>query len=356
MYTNVPPVLVDLTELAALVFTADQTVSRTGIKSFDYGDKWLRKFRFEIGVRVPDFWNQPHVMQCLCDTLEFLTCDSFEFRFSLNKSPTAFPNFLGFTEANPEGIEKLTLFSGGIDSLAGAAEEILHKHSKVALVSHKPVSHVGAIQKLLVEKLTERVGDPAKHPFHLTVRANKIGLQEHDHTQRSRSFLFTGIGAVVARLLGLDAITFYENGIVSVNLPLCDQETNCRASRTTHPQALCHFSKLLSAICEKPFTIDNQFLPLTKQDVVQRLKDIGHSDLVRDSISCTHTRQYTKAQPHCGMCPQCLSRRYATLGAGVDCCDPDTDYRENVFLGPRTRTEDRTLAERFVGTGGRLRA
>ncbi len=354
MYTNVAPVLADLTELAAFVYAADQAISRTGIKTFDYGDKWLRHFRFEVAVRVPDFWNQQHVLDCLCETLAFLTSDSFEFRFSLNRSPTSFTNFLGFGDANPEGIEKLTLFSGGIDSLAGAAEEILHKKSKVALVSHKPVSHLGARQTRLVEKITERLGDPAKSPFHLTVLANKIGALEHDHTQRSRSFLFTSIGAVVARLLGLNAIGFYENGIVSVNLPLCDQETNGRASRTTHPQSLHQFSQLLTAICGTPFAVANHFLSLTKQDVVQRLKDIGHPDLLRDSISCTHTRRYTSAQPHCGVCSQCLSRKYATLGANVECHDPDADYRNNVLVGARSRTEDRTLAERFVGTARRI--
>ena len=42
-------------------------------------------------------------------------------------------------------------------------------------------------------------------------------------THRARSFLFASLGAVTARLFDLDRIKFFENGIVSLNLPLVAQ-------------------------------------------------------------------------------------------------------------------------------------
>ena len=48
-------------------------------------------------------------------------------------------------------------------------------------------------------------------------------------------------GAVTARLFGLDRITFFENGIVSLNLPPLAQVVGARATRTTHPQVLGRF-------------------------------------------------------------------------------------------------------------------
>ncbi len=101
MVSNVADVIADLTEIAAFVFAADQAVSRSGNKKFDYGDKWIRDFRFEIAIRCPDFWNESHVLDCLSETLHFLTADNFEFRFSKNHMPTPFSSFLGLVTPIP---------------------------------------------------------------------------------------------------------------------------------------------------------------------------------------------------------------------------------------------------------------
>jgi hypothetical protein len=346
---NVPDVFADLAEIAAFVYSADQAISRSGTVTFDYGDRWIRKLRFEIAVRCPDFWNQAAVSECLIEALGFMTEDAYEFRFTKNPTPTAFERFLGFGESNPEGIEKVMLFSGGIDSLAGAVEEVLHNGKKVALVSHWPVSHLGSRQDRLASTVAGRVSNKDRRPLHFKVLANKIGEIDHEHTQRSRSFLFSSIASVVARIFGIDGIDFFENGVVSVNLPLCEQEKNGRASRTTHPQTIHRLEELLSLVAGRRFSVKNHYLPYTKQDVVEKLTIFGHADLLSESISCTHTRGFTLEQPHCGLCSQCLSRKFATAGANLDAHDPDSKYRADVFIGERPRTVDRTLAERFVG-------
>jgi 7-cyano-7-deazaguanine synthase in queuosine biosynthesis len=283
-----------------------------------------------------------------------LTEDIYEFRFTKNPRPTEFERFLGFGDDNPEGIERIVLFSGGIDSLTGAVEDTLGNGRKVALVSHCPVSHLGSRQDHLATAIAGRIAATEKRPLHLKVLANKIGTFDHEHTQRSRSFLFSSIAAVVARVFGLNAIEFYENGVISVNLPLCEQEKNARGSRTTHPQALHRIGELLSHIAGQPFAVSNHYLACTKQDVVERLVALGHADLLLHSISCTHTRGFTQEKPHCGLCPQCLSRKFATAGAGLDEYDPDTKYRTDVFLGNRPETPQRTLAERFVGNARQI--
>ncbi len=59
----------------------------------------------------------------LSETLNFLTVDNFDFRFSKNHTPTPFSGFLGYGSADPEGIQRIVLFSGGLDSLTGAVPE-----------------------------------------------------------------------------------------------------------------------------------------------------------------------------------------------------------------------------------------
>jgi hypothetical protein len=193
-------------------------------------------------------------------------------------------------------------------------------------------------------------------PLHFPVKANKDGELSLDYTQRSRSFLYASMAAAVARLFNLDRIYFYENGVLSVNLPLCGQEVGGRATRTTHPQALHGFGRIFSLVLGQPFTVENEFLWLTKQDVLERLKGTQHVDLAKMSLSCTHTRNFTLAQPHCGLCSQCISRRVAALGADYGENDPGAGYRADVLTAPRDKDEDRIVAERFIGVARQVEA
>jgi hypothetical protein len=349
--TNVAAVPADLLEIAAFIYVADQAIRRAGKKEINYGDKWYRNYRFEIAVREPDFWNQSKVRNALIETLDFLSGDTFEIAFCKNHSPTPLSEYLDFGRANPnpEGVKRVLLFSGGLDSLAGAVEEIFHHQRRVALVSHKPVSHVAARQTKLFSRICQSVHDPRQRPLHLSITANKKGELEAEWTQRTRSFLFAAMGGVVAHLFKLNEVYFYENGVVSVNLPLAGHEYGARASRTTHPLSLAGFANILSLAFGRPFAVINDYTWLTKQDVAARLKALGYSQLATDSVSCMHTRQTTEGQPHCAMCSQCVSRRFATLGASYGMDDPPNQYKCDVLLAPRKTTVDRTTIERFIG-------
>ena len=358
MAEKLPDRVRDLVELAALVYAADQSCKRLGGVTLDYGDKWHRTFRFEVAVRDQAFWSQKKVLDCLTDTLGFLSEDNYEFVFCRIASPPAFQDYLDFKArmGDPDPVKRVVLFSGGLDSLAGAVEEVLVHKRRVALVSHKPVDHLAKKQRELVAEITRRAGDPKLKPVHFPVLANRIGELEGDHTQRTRSFLYASLAAAVANYFGLNQVYFYENGVVSINLPLCAQEVGGRATRTTHPQTLYGYGRLFSMIMDAPFTVENEFAWETKEDVVRRLTNAGQADLTKDTLSCSHTRQYTCASPQCGMCSQCLSRRVATLGAGLQHNDPATGYRAEVITDARKKDEDRILAERFVGAARQVEA
>ena len=57
----------------------------------------------------------------------------------------------------------------------------------------------------------------------------------------------------------------------------------------------------------------------------------GCADLIAESISCTHTKDITNKQPHCGYCSQCIDRRFAVMAAGQEQHDPLTQYRMERF-------------------------
>ena len=239
MAQKLPDRVRDLVEIAALVYAADQSCKRIGGVTIDYGDKWYRTFRFEIAVRDLNFWNQEKVLDGLSDTLGFLSEDNYEFGFSKMTSPPQFQDYLDFnaTMGDPDPVKRVILFSGGLDSLAGAVEEVLVQKRRVALVSHKPVDHLAKKQRELVAEIATR-GRSKLAPVHFPILANRIGEVDGDSTQRTRSFLYAAMAAAVANHFGLQQIFFYENGVVSINLPLCGQEIGGRATRTTLPQTL----------------------------------------------------------------------------------------------------------------------
>ena len=175
MRADLPDVAVDLVELATYVYCADQAVRRGGKGEFEYGAKWRRRFRLQVPVRRPDVWRDDGVLGELTRTLSFLSDDEYEFGFVPRRDPPAVGQYLWGDAGPARGeVDTVMLFSGGLDSLAGAVAETFTAGRRVALVSHRPVSKIDARQQRLVDLLGRRAAERGKpRPFHVPVWANK---------------------------------------------------------------------------------------------------------------------------------------------------------------------------------------
>jgi 7-cyano-7-deazaguanine synthase in queuosine biosynthesis len=249
-----------------------------------------------------------------------------------------------------QDFEEVILFSGGLDSLGGAVREILQGHNKVVLVSHRPTSKILARQRELVARLNERISFSGYRPLHVAVEVNKGKRLGRDFNQRTRSFLFASVAAVVAQVFGRKRIRFYENGPISLNLPVSPQVLGGRASRTTHPRVLKGFERILKSLFSEEFQVQNPFLWSTKAELLSQIKGAGCGTLCALTSSCAHTWTQTASGPHCGRCSQCVDRRLAALSAGLtDDEDPPGYYRSNVLLGSIDGAE-LILSERYIGS------
>ena len=150
--------------------------------------------------------------------------------------------------------DEVILFSGGLDSFAGAVEQLAEHGKEIALVSHRSASKIAGAQKYLVDQLRHRFG--TNRVLHVPVWANLDGSLGKEPTHRVRSFLFAALGAVTARLFDKNRICFFENGVVSLNLPPVGQVVGARATRTAHPQALAGLSRVLVAVLGQPFALE----------------------------------------------------------------------------------------------------
>jgi len=242
--------------------------------------------------------------------MTFLTDDHWAFDLvHLNEDRSAQSYFKFQDEAWPfQGVNRVLMFSGGLDSLAGAVEAA-EAGEHLVLTSHRSKGMVSQRQKALVSELRRKYPNKI---IHVPVWITKDESLGREHTQRSRSFLYAALGAVVASSVRAGGVRFYENGIVSINLPPADEVQRARASRTTHPMTLRSFSELLQLVFEKRFDVDNPFITCTKVDIVKKLNAHGAADLISKSCSCAHTGLFqSQSQWHCGTCSQCIDCRVA---------------------------------------------
>ena len=341
---DIPTQFHDLVEIATYVYVADQAITRGGDGVDVFGENWRRKLFFRIPVRNPDLWNREDVRVQLIDMLSFLSEDEHFFQFTkLTGEPPA-QRHLDFGVDAPE---EVVLFSGGLDSLGGAVQEAVVDQRRVALVTHKSTQKLARRHRKLDQLLAKQA---ANVPLHIPVIINKAKGLGREYTQRSRSFLYAALGATVARMFGLSRIRFYENGIVSFNLPVSAQVVGARATRTTHPQVINGFAKLISLVADKTFAVENPFLWKTKAEVIKVITDGKCEEMIKFATSCTHTWEMTKLKTHCGTCSQCIDRRFAILAAGAEDHDPAIAYGVDLLTGERKEGEPRTMLAAYVET------
>jgi predicted MPP superfamily phosphohydrolase len=352
---HLSPRLEDALEIAAYVYAADCATQRGGAwADDDTTEPWKRDMRFVIPVRDLPFWNRPDVMQMLAQTLRFLSDDTFCFEFRQDTRVNVRQAYLEFGK-NEEwpfhSIDRVLMFSGGLDSLAGAAETAA-AGGKLVLVSHRPVSTQSSRQQRLFELVRTTWGVPM---IHVPVWINKDEKLGKEPTQRTRSFLYATLGAVVAASVKAAGVRFFENGVVSLNLPVADEVVGARASRTTHPHALHLFSRLFGLILGREFTVDNPYLFKTKKEVVEVLAANRGCPLIGYTCSCAHQGIFqSRTRWHCGTCSQCIDRRIAIVAAGLAEHEPAEDYVCDVFTGRRGEPEERNMAVNYARHGMEL--
>ncbi len=351
LWRDIPKVLRDLLDLAAYVAAADQAIDRADGGRVDgpgLGGGWRRAYRFRVPVREPDLWNSDPVLDALVPTLSFLSDDQYAFEFCPLQKDTALDGFIDFDETPFDGaVEEVVSFSGGLDSLAGAVIEAVVQKRQILLVNHRSTSKLVPHHERLVRALEARAGDRA--PVHVPVRANRAESVGGEYTQRTRSFLFAALGVMFARMIGLDRFRFYENGVVSLNLPPSPQVVGARASRTTHPRVLAGFGRLFTALLDRPFAVENPFLWDTKTDVVKRIADAKCAELIGLSRSCAQTIGIaSRTRTHCGVCSQCLDRRFAVLAAGQEAHDPTSNYAVDLLIGDRSECDSRMMLAGYL--------
>jgi hypothetical protein len=328
---DVPPEGVEFLRLAVLAYLVDRTAERPT-------RGWARELELAVPVFDVDRWEA--VRERVNAMLEFLTGDVWDVSFVKARSPAK-----QRLDVEVEPVERVTLFSGGADSLCGLLVSL--KAGVVPhLVSHTNWTIVSGAQRSVLEAIAPIVDVP------LTRDLVRLGRQRCqigsgiafplETSSRARSLLFIALGFTAAAVRQAE-LWVPENGFASLNLPLAQERRGALSTRTTHPHLLDQLRAIADAVGIS-VALHAPFEEKTKGEVfAQVAADYGKKDattMLSASHSCARSgANYAGFRPstHCGVCFGCLVRRAAFAASGVK--DGTVYIEESLRATPRKRAE-----------------
>ena len=196
LVASLPDLVIDLLEVATFVYAIDASVSRGGPVDARMGSAWHRRFAVKCPVRCPEIWGREDVCRALETMLMALSGDRFRFEFVPNPDHAAAGCYFDLGAESGWVPDAVLLFSGGLDSFAGALEEIVERKNRVALISHHSSTKIAKVQRELQATLQKRLGKTML--MHIPTRVNLGRITNAEGSHRTRSFLFAALGMATA--------------------------------------------------------------------------------------------------------------------------------------------------------------
>lgn len=321
------PRAIDLLMIAVGAYAVDRMVPRHGRRT---GNAGIRSFSLTFGVQDLSFWSRQEIKEQVAELLTFLTDDNWSVSFERsaeNLHQVVLP-IKGFAPT------RIALFSEGLDSAAGLANEALSAEGEKILlvtVSHyAPLRHRTERQvSRLIELVPGLVARTASLP--VSLRGNVARrLQRQETSQRSRAFLFCAAAIAAAATCEVNDMDVFENGAGAINLPpMTGMLIGGLATRGAHPSFLRKASALGSLVLDRTVAFVLPNLGITKGELVARLRGSGLDSWLQQSRSCIHTSIRIAGISHCGLCPGCIERRLAMHLGGIE--EDASKYSVDVF-------------------------
>ena len=340
-----PASAADLLDLSLVVYAAD----RSSRRNFRQANTGQRRINVRVGLRNPAPWTTPDTGDRLGELLHWLSGDVWSFQFEYRKAaqtPAESERFLFKEPLKPP--VSVSLFSGGLDSLAGlACQSTEDLDRSCVLVSGHTNNRLWSKQQLQVQHIKSAFEDlspgSGTRIRHVAVDFGMCPPQRchEEKGQRTRALVFLTLGATAALLAGTDTLWVCENGVGALNLPFNETQLGVDNYRGVHPRTLMMFEALVELILDRDIRVRNPFLFHTKAEMCRSLLPSGFEGAVKDTISCDSFPMRVKAPTsHCGYCTSCIPRRQALHSAGMESCEPAAAYKHDVLTNRKALNRD----------------
>jgi len=316
-YFNQPTTLEeDILVLASSIFAADRATLR--------GEREDICREIELEIPLVNITKFNEVIPFIENTLRLLSNDAWKL------IPRKFdgPNEIITVPKNNGG--RTLLFSGGLDSLAAAV--LMGKEKKVLeIVSHITRNPITARSQQSLTSLLKTKGFNINHrQFFISSKSDEdLGVDHSgESSQRTRSFLFMAIGAIVARRTGNHKVLIMaENGQMAIHLPLTQGRIGAFSTHTAHPDVIAGSQSIFSKLLSFDLMISNPFIELTKKEVVEIVNNTL-PEAIPFSTSCFRNWRLPAGATHCGECIPCFIRRIAIESLRSD----ETAYARDLWI------------------------
>lgn len=327
----------DLLHISAIVFAADRASPR--------GER--EQYRRFIEVRIPVFNYELFLSHAsnLTRLLRKLSQDVWNVNF-VPAAADPSDQSESSVDFTPSG-GKTLLFSGGLDSLAGAFE-FGNDTIPLLLSSHITRNPATDGSQRELAKLLSDTGLAVEHKqFFVSSRdGGPTNLQhQREASQRTRSLVFLTLGVLSSRRTRrLEVVSMAENGQMAIHLPLSSARIGAFSTHTAHPSVLKLAQDFFQGVLGYPIVISNPYVYRTKAEVVHALCHQLPTSIPMSTSCWKNSRPMQGGARHCGECVPCLVRRIALethgpdptlygvdlLNADVRSLPPESDGRRNL--------------------------
>jgi hypothetical protein len=294
----------DIASLLGAVRLADRGFTR------HHSRAWGRTLEVELPVYELRTWRAQAVTDSLEDCLQYLTGDSWSFRFVKRRRKLA-PAGQVHLVSSPKAPRVFVPFSHGLDSYAQS--ELLSARERLEIVpvninsSRKSGSWrgLGRRGRARAVPVSSQVDEPC-HP---------------EPSFRARPFIYDMMAAYGAAMSDARRVLVPENGQGSLggSLVLLGNEA---PHRSCHPGFTSRLARFVHALTAHKVSFEHPGLFLTKGQVLARLVKVSpNSDewlLAHPSCSYDARHAHDRGRKvHCGVCGNCLLRRLSLHAAGL---------------------------------------
>lgn len=325
----------DLFYISLAVFGVDRILSRDSTT-----DSWTRNIKLFLPVIEVEKWEKnKHLLE---EILTFLSGDIWlvEFRErELTELEKKIKNKVENSTREKIDINKICMFSGGLDSFIGSIDLMEQdKSNDIFFVSHYGGGKgVIEYQKVLIQSMISQFCLDEDN-FWSFYAAAKNGIE---NTTRTRSFMFFCHAIILGTAMNKKIkLIIPENGLISLNIPLTNSRLGSSSTRTTHPYYLEMLQKLIINL-GIDLELENPYQFKTKGEMIIECKNSRFlKENIKNTMSCSHPDEGrmkgNKETSHCGNCLPCVIRRASILKADIE----DTSiYRDlNFTSGPTAKT------------------
>ena len=312
----------DIFLIGCFVYGIDILLPR---KSFSVNG-WSREIEVEFPVELLDLFNGGK--NELEQLLSFLTGDYWQISFIQRDVTLLFVNTKKvYSNDYRKSHKRISLFSGGLDSLVGVIDQLSSSKDKIVLVSHYDAAFKGA--KSDQDKIHKILSRKYSHYHFIQTRVDLSNSdvngneRENEPSLRSRSFLFLCQAIFVAHSIGNGTeVLIPENGTISLNHPLTPSRRSSCSTRTAHPYYIAKVIDFISKLGLNHL-IRNEYEMKTKGEMLENCHDKDML-IATYQYSCSCAKRGHKVYwdvrtaPQCGLCMPCIYRRVSLHQIGLD--------------------------------------